>query len=73
MPTDLSSAERIPRPIPTPPPNIDNQLTSDRVLTKPSALSSKYGRKQLMGRPRLERPNERIGVEYDNQCLLLYS
>ena len=63
MPTDLSSAERIPSPIPTPPPSIDNQLTSAKVLTRPSALSSKYGRKHEIGRPRLERPNERIGVE----------
>ena len=39
MPVDLSSLERIPRPMPTPPPNIDNQFTSERVATNPSLLS----------------------------------
>ena len=62
-PTDLSSEERIPIPRPTPPPSILSQFTSDNVLTKPSAESSRYGRKHEIGSPRLLRPKERMGVE----------
>ena len=63
----------MPKPIPTPPPSIDNQLTSASVFTRPVDESGRYGRKQEIGKPRWDLPKERIGVEYDNQCFETYS
>ena len=62
-PVDLSSAERMPKPIPTPPPSILSQFVSDRLSTSPSAVSSMKLRKHEIGSPRLERPKLRMGVE----------
>ena len=62
-PVDLSPAERMPKPTPTPPPSIESQFVSDRLSTNPSAVSSIKFKKQEIGSPRAERPKLRIGVE----------
>ena len=62
-PVDLSSAERMPNPIPTPPPSIESQFVSDRLSTSPSAVSSIKFKKHEIGSPRAGRLKERIGVE----------
>ena len=53
----------MPNPRPTPPPSMDSQFVSERVSTRPFAVSGIQDKKQDIGNPFLVLPKDRIGVE----------